>query len=166
LVLSATATQAGLTITVFSIIGIFLSPILGRQIAKSGNARLVLVIGTVVRIVIAAAFIFVLVPGTPLWLIYALMFVAGIYNCQQGVTYAAGPQIQLKEELRVQGNAVIQVAQSLGAGVGMAVYTLIMVSGNFQLAFIVSFVTAVATLIAGLFLKKLDANEGAKLDAN
>lgn len=119
------ALAAGIASALMAVIGLFLSPVFGKMVAKRGDAKMVMTIGNVFRVLIMGAFVFVLVPGVPVWVIWVLMFLAGIFNCQQTVTQSAGPQIQLKKELRTLGNSVIQLGQNLGAGVGMAVFTLL-----------------------------------------
>jgi MFS family permease len=160
-VIGGTAIQASLTTTMLAVCGLFLGPVFGKMIAKAVNARNVLVFGTVVRIVVTAALLLILKPDTSVWIIYALMLIGGIYNSQHSVTMAAAPQIQIKPELRVLGNSVIQVMQSLGANIGTAVFTLVIgsygVASGMRIAFIIAIATAVIGLLAGLPLKKLEA---------
>jgi MFS family permease len=160
-VIGGTATQASLTTTLLGVCGLFLSPVFGKMIAKAVNARNVLAGGTVVRIAVTAGLLFILNPETPLWIVYALMLVGGIYNSQHNVTVSAAPQIQVNPELRVPGNSVIQVMQSLGANIGTAVFTLVIgtygVASGMRVAFVIAIGTAVIGLLAGLPLKKLEA---------
>lgn len=159
-VMGGTATQASLTTTLLGVLGLVISPFLGRMIAKAGNARTVLAGGTIIRIVITACFLFFLSPSTPLWIVYVLMLLAGIYNSQQSVTFAAAPQIQIKPELRMMSNSVIQVTQSFGSAMGIAVYTLVIgmygVADGLPVAFIIAIAAAVLALAASLLLKKLE----------
>lgn len=159
-IIGGSATQASLTTTMMSVVGLVLSPILGKRIAKTGNARDVLVGGTLIRIAVTAAFLVLLRPSTNIILIYVLMLFAGIYNCQHSVTFSTAPQIQVKPERRVLGNSVIQVAQNLGAGVGTAVFTLVIgiygVASGMKAAFLIAIATAVVALVFALFLKKLE----------
>ena len=78
-VLNGSATQSGLTTTLLSIPGLFMGPIYSRMIANKGSARGVLTIGMILRVVVHAAFIFILSPSTDLMVIYALMIIAGFY---------------------------------------------------------------------------------------
>lgn len=159
-VMGLSATQAGGATTAMSIVGLFLSPVLGRIIGKSGTARGVVVVCTLVRIACAAALLFFLTPTSSIWLVYIILFFAGIYNCSTSSIFGAGPQIQLPASIRVQGNSLIQMGQNLGSTIGIAVYTAIigifgMVEG-FSVALIVSIVFAVIGLIAGAMLRKLE----------
>ena len=95
------------------------------MIAKTGSAKGALMIGNALRIITMATLVVVLVPGTPVWIVYALMILAGIFTVQHSVTMSAGPQIQLAPNLRTTGNSVIQMAQNLGGSVGTAVFTLL-----------------------------------------
>jgi MFS family permease len=154
------ATAGGVAVALTSIVGIFLGPVLGKIIGKTGDVKLILTIGTILRIIIFAALLFLLKPTTPVWVIFVLLFVAGFYQTQNQTTYSVGPQIQIKPEIRVQGNAVVQLAQNLGGMVGLAVFTMIMSMNGpvdgMPVAFAVSLVGLVALLVLGFFLKKLD----------
>lgn len=159
-VMGLSATQAGGATTAMSIIGLFLSPVLGRMIGKAGNARGVLIVCTIVRILCAAALLLLLTPTTSIWVVYIILFIAGIYNCSVSPIFGAGPQIQLPAQIRVQGNSLIQMAQNLGSSIGIAIYTAVIgifgMVGGFSVALIISIVTAVIGLIAGAMLKKLE----------
>lgn len=159
-VMGLSATEAGLTTTVFSILGLFISPILGRAIGKAGNARGVLTAATIIRILVAIALLLVVSPTVSIWVIYALLFIAGFYNSAQGAGFSAGPQIQLRQEIRVQGNSVIQVGQNLGGAVGTSVYTVIIgiagVTGGMPIALGIAAATAAIALVFVLRLKKVD----------
>lgn len=160
-VLEQSALFATVASAMMGVLGVFMGPILGRSIAKSGNARSVLTSGTIVRIAVTLAFIFLLKPGTSIYLVWVLMFIAGFYNVQQTVTFSAAPQIQIRPDIRIQSNAVIQMAQTLGSVVGMVVYNFIISDPNLgivnglPIAFWVAIGTAAVALILGLFLKKL-----------
>ena len=153
------ALAGGLSSTLMAILGLFLGPIFGRMIAKQSNAKMVMTIGNVFRIVIMAAFIFVLVPGVPLWVIYVLMFFAGVFNSQQAVTKAAGIQIQLKPELRTTGNSVAQLGLNLGAAVGTALFTLLVGAdpmGGMRICMIIALAAFIVQFFITFLLKKAD----------
>lgn len=117
-----------------------------------------LVIGTIVRIAITIAFIVLLSPTTPLWVLVVLMLLAGFYNSQQSVTFSTAPQIQIPAELRAQGNSVIQFSQNLGSSAGMLVYTMIIGMGleaGFPIALWVAVAAAVLVLAISFFLQPL-----------
>lgn len=161
-IMGGTALQASLASAAMSVLGVVIGPMFGRYIGKTGNAKNLLIIGTIVRIAITVIFIFVLSPTTPLWLVIVLMLAAGFYNSQQSVTFSTAPQIQVPEELRAQGNSVIQFAQNLGSSAGMLVYTLIIAMGlekGFPVALWVAVAAAVIVLIISFFLKPLPAKE-------
>jgi MFS family permease len=162
-VMQKEAVWGGLATTIYSVLGLFLSPIFGRMIAKAASARLVLNMGLGVRVGVTLAMIFVLRPDTSLVVLYILMFITGFYGAQNAAFVSAAPQVQLKPELRVQGNAVFQLAQNLGSGVGMAVYTMIIgIKGpadGLPIAFTVAVATAVAALIFTQFLTPLKEAE-------
>lgn len=157
------ATQASLTTTLLAVPGLILSPILGRMIAKAGNARTVMTGGTIIRLGVTLCFLLFLFPDTPLMLIYGLMLLAGLYNCQQGVTFSTAPQVQIRPELRMMGNSVIQVCQGLGSSIAMSVYTMIIamfgVAQGMTVALGLALASAAIALFFGLTLKKLDTSE-------
>ncbi len=159
--MGASATQAGLTVTLLSVAGLFMGPIFGRMIGKSGTARTVLSFGSILRAAIALLLLFVLAPDANIFVIYVIMFCAGFYNVTSGVCFSAGPQVQLDPKIRVQGNSVIQLCQNFGGGVGTAVYSVILASmgvvAGMPVALTIAAVTAAAALVFALFLKKLEA---------
>ncbi|MDR1933848.1 MAG: MFS transporter [Spirochaetales bacterium] len=108
--------------------GLFLGPVFGGKIAKAGDARGVLTFGTIVRFASYLALLLAIneVLGPLSYIaIIVIMLVFGVANSQNSVTFSAGPQIQIKPELRVQSNSIIQVGQSLGAGLAIPIYSLV-----------------------------------------
>lgn len=157
-VMGGSALEASLTAAAMNVLGLIIGPVFGRSIAKTGNARNLLVIGTIVRIAITIAFIVLLSPTTPLWVLVVLMLLAGFYNSQQSVTFSTAPQIQIPAELRAQGNSVIQFSQNLGSSAGMLVYTMIIGMGleaGFPIALWVAVAAAVLVLAISFFLQPL-----------
>ena len=165
-VLGTSATEAGLAIMIYSIPTLFLSPILGRIIAKSGSAKLILVAGTILRIVITTLFVIVLVPGVSVVVIYVLAFISGFYSSQQSVVYSVGPQIQLKDAIRMQANSVIQVANNLGSIAARTLCTLAIAwfgaAIGTTFAFSMALGAGVIQLILAFFLKKKEPEEAAQ----
>jgi MFS family permease len=160
-VMQGSATEASLTVALMAVAGLFLGPVFGRLIAKSGNARGVTVFGTVVRIAVTALLYILLKPDLSIWILYALILFAGIYNSQQSVTFSAGPQIQIKPELRVLGNSVISVSQNLAQVISVALYTVVIgaagIADGMKLSLILALITAVLGLLACLMFRKLPA---------
>ncbi|MEG0419179.1 MFS transporter [Gordonibacter sp.] len=159
-VMQLPATEAGLTTTLYSVAGLFLSPLFGKMIGKAGNARGVLSFGCIMRIVVAGALLLVMAPDANIFVIYIIMLVAGCYNSVQSSAFSAGPQIQLPEDIRVQGNSIIQVGQNLGGAIGTAIYTVILGSmgivGGMPIALAVSVAAAAGALVFALRLRKLE----------
>jgi MFS family permease len=157
-VLHGTALQASLSTVVYAVLGIFVCPYLGRIIARAGTARGIFTVGTIVRVIIAFGIAFVLSPKTSIWLIYALMLVAGFYSAQQNVTFSTAPQIQVRSDIRFASNSVIQTAQNLGSSIGMAIYTFLMavfgIADGLPIALILAGSVAVVALIVGQFMQK------------
>lgn len=155
-VLQTSATASGMITSAFAVAGLFMGPVWGKIIGKTGTAKNVYLIGTGIRIAITIIFIFILNVNCSIYAIYGLMLVAGLYNSQTGVTFAAAPQLMIREENRVMGNSVIQICQSVGSTVAVALYTLIIgifgVEKGIRTAFIISLVFAVIAFAAGLFM--------------
>ena len=157
-VLQASSTASGLITSMFAVAGIFMGPVWGKMISKAGTAKNVYLIGTGIRIVITAVFIFILNERCSMFMIYILMLVAGLYNSQTGVTFASAPQLMIREENRVMGNSVIQICQSIGSTVAVALYTLVIgvfgVVEGIPVAFTISIIFAILAFVAGLFMIK------------
>ena len=156
------ATAAGLASALMAVLGLVLGPIFGKMIAKAGTAKTVMTIGNAVRVVVMACFVFFLVPGVPVWVIYVLMFAAGIFNSQQQVTQSAAPQIMLTAKERTIGNSTIQLGQNLGAGIGMAVFTLILAvdpAGGMRLCMVVALIAWIILFFITFLLKKPASEE-------
>lgn len=163
-VMGLDATKVGIIMACYSVCGLFLSPIYGKMIGKSGNARNVLLVTIVFRVVVGAGFLLLVKPDSPMILLCVLMLIGGVYNCAGGSVFSAGPQIQLPESIRAQGNSVIQLMQTLGSSLGIAVFTACIgiagIQGGFQVAIIVSIVCSLIAAAAAIGLKKLPAPAG------
>jgi len=158
-VMHRSATEAGLTVAVHSVIGVFISPMIGRHIARVGNARGIITIGTAVRIAVTLCFIVLLNPDIPYLAVCAMMFIAGFYRSQHAASFSTAPQIQIAAELRVLSNSVIQLAQNIGAGIGLSVYTMVIsfkgVADGIPTAFMIAAAAAVGALVIAQFLRPL-----------
>ena len=156
------ALTAGIASAMMAILGLFISPVFGKMIAKAGTAKTVMIIGNVARVVVMGAFVLVLVPGVPVWLIFVLMFLAGIFNSQQTVTQSAGPQLCLVPELRTVGNSTAQLFSNLGAGIGMAVFTLLTAAdpaNGMRNCMILTLIVWIVNFFVPFFMKKLDISK-------
>lgn len=158
-VMGLSATEAGLTTTMMSIVGLFMGPIFGRMIGKSANAKGVLALGSILRIVCSIALMIICAPNANIFIIYAIMVVAGFYSTSYGVVFSAGPQIQLPENIRVQGNSIIQLGQNFGGSVGTAIYSIVIASlgvvEGMPVALIIAAITGAVALVCAFLLKKL-----------
>lgn len=158
-VMQLSATEAGLSTTMYSVAGLFLGPVFGRAIGKAGTAKGVLSLSFILRVFVSGSFLLLLAPDTNILLIYVVMLVAGVYSSANGASFSAGPQVQLPEGIRVQGNSVIQVGQNLGGAIGTAVYTVVLgtfgVLGGMPMALAISVIAAVIGLVLALRLQKL-----------
>ena len=151
--------MSGVAIACMSVVGVFAGPVVGRSIGKAGNARTMLCASGILRAVVALALLLYLSPNAQILVVYALMLLAGVYNIMSTVSFSAGPQVQLPEELRVQGNSVVQAGQNLGSSLGAAVYTVVIgafgLMGGMPVAIAISIAFALITSACALFLKKL-----------
>ncbi|MCL1798543.1 MAG: MFS transporter [Eggerthellaceae bacterium] len=171
--------------------GLFLGPIYGKLIAKARNIRGVSTFASIVQIAVFVAFIALFLgvlgkneagaPHVPYIAILVLMLLAGIYNSRNTVITATA-QMQVKPEIRVQSNSIIQVGQNLAGGIAIPVFGMIQamyampliaagtpanVAGVMALPDampVIMMVVAGASvllLIVGLFLKPLPQEENA-----
>jgi MFS family permease len=161
-VMGRDAVSTSIANSVLAIAGLFMGPIIGRAIGKAGNARFVIMWGSgAYRFVLQIALLIALGPQTPIWIIYIIMFFAGFYSVAAGVAPAVAPQIQLRPEIRQQGNSIIQLGQNFGASVSIAVYTAVISSSGgiekgFKTSLIIATAAAVIIFFAGIPLKKLE----------
>lgn len=163
------ALAGGLVTVALAFLGLFLGPVWGKMIAKDSSAKRAMTIANVFRIIVMVALLFLLVPTTPAWVIYLIVLLAGIYNSNTTVAMSAGPQIQLKPELRVTGNSLVQLGQNLGAGIGVALFTVLVgvdpVHGM-TICIVISLVCFVVLTLITFLLKKLpSAQEQAQVEA-
>jgi predicted MFS family arabinose efflux permease len=162
-VMGLSPAYAGLTLTMYGIPGLFMGPIFGRIIGKTGNAREISIVTQIIRIAVHVGFVLLISPTTPIFLVYALMFIGGFYASTGSVIPAAAPQIQIKPEIRQLGNSMVQLAQNLGSTISVAIYTLIIsmngVESGFKIACIVAAALAVGALLVSFPLRKLETAE-------
>lgn len=158
--MGCTAVEAALTVSAFTLLSMFVSPLFGKMIGDTGNARLVLVIGTIMRIVVTVLLIAVMRPDMSIWLLCGVCLLGGVASASYGSGLSAGPQIQLKPELRVQGNSFIQMGQAFGNSTGLAVYTIVMAAfGVVQGMHVALMISAVAAVIALAFVMMLSKSK-------
>ena len=142
--------------------GLFLGPIWGKMIAKDGSAKRAMTIANIFRVLAMAALLFVLEPGTPALLVYIVVFFAGVANSNIQSSMSAGPQVMLKPDIRATGNSIVQLGQNLGAGIGVALFTLLVgvdpVNGM-SICLIISLGCFIVLSLITFLLKKLPAAE-------
>ena len=166
-VMKLPASTAGIVMAIYAIAGLFMGPIVGGMIGKAGNARAVVMWGSgLLRVVVQIALIIILKPTTNIYIVYVIMFIGGFYSVFGGVASAVAPQIQLKPEVRQQGNAIVQLGQNFGGSTSIAVYTAIMaLMGNpekgYPVVLTVSAVSAAVVFFVGMPLRKLEIQETA-----
>lgn len=160
-VMQQSAAAAGLILTFYAILGLFLGPVFGRMISQAGNARFVALLTTAVRIAVLVILILTLKPTTPIWLVYIIMFCGGVFNSGGGVVPAVGPQIQIAPEKRQLGNSVVQLGSGFGASIGIAIYTMVIgmagVAQGMTTSLIIAAAAGVLVFLTSLPLKKLEA---------
>ena len=144
--------------------GLFLGPVWGKMIAKDASAKRAMTIANVFRVLSMAALLFVLNPGTPALVVYLVVFFAGVANSNMQSSMSAGPQVMLRPEIRATGNSIVQLGQNLGAGIGVALFTLLVgmdpVHGM-TICLVVSLVAFVVLTLITFLLKKIPAPEAA-----
>ena len=160
-VMGTTAAAAGLATSCLSIAPLFMSPIFGRMIGKARNARFVTSLGLVIRICVCLGCLAAVMLELPVYAFYVLMAIGGFYGTAQSVGYSVGPQVQIPEKIRMQGNSLVQVGQNFGSSVGVAIYTLFIGMFGIGQGMFVSFgVAAAAAAVALIFTLRLRPLEG------
>jgi MFS family permease len=154
---------SGIVMACFAVFGLFLGPIFGKMVAKSGNARNVLLLGTASRLLFLLCMILFVSPVTSVFLLMGLALVlGGIYSVMASV-YTTGVSVMAPAKLRQQSNAVVQMGQNLGGAPGTAVGGILIatfgVAGGLPIAFIVAAVACAIMFIPTLLLKR-PANYG------
>ncbi len=149
----------GIAVGCMSLAGVALGGFVGSQIGKAESAKTMIFISGILRIVIAVALLFYLASGPTIIGIYVFMLLAGVYNIMATVSYSAGPQVQIPEEYRVQGNSLVQTGQNFGSCFGTGVYTMVMgtfgLAAGMSISIVISIVCAALVSLSALFLKKL-----------
>ena len=155
--------QSGIVMACMSLLGVFLSPWFGGKIGKLGTAKPILMLSAALRAITNIVLVVYLqaAGAEASWIVLAILMLTlgGVYNATHTVSFSAGPQVQLPEDIRMQGNAVIQAGQNIGSGVGTAVYSVIIgmagITGGMPVALTVAAVFACLTFVCALFLQKL-----------
>jgi predicted MFS family arabinose efflux permease len=151
--------MAGLLVTCYGIATLFMSPVYGRLIAKAANARSVAVLSAAIRIAALMVLIILLKPTTSMYLVFTLMFILGFSQSGGTVVSAVAAMIQIPEEKRQLGNAVVQLGPSMGATIGIAVYSAVIgaagITNGMTTSLIISTAASAIVLCSGLLLRKL-----------
>ena len=164
-VMKLPASTAGVVMAIYAVAGLFMGPIVGKMIGKAGNARSVIMWGSgLLRVVMIVLLLLLLKPTTNIFVVYVIMFISGFYSVFGGVASAVAPQIQLRPEVRQQGNAIVQLGQNFGGSTSIAIYTAVMaMMGNpakgYPVVLIISAVSAAIVFFVGIPLRKLETQE-------
>ena len=157
------ALAAGMLTTLIGICGAILSPIYGKMIGKAGNARTVCIIAFAGRVVVMVGLLVFVSPTCPVWLLWILMFMAGVYNGANTCAASVGAQVQIKQSMRAMSNSLVQLGQNLGASLGIVIFTFITstygITDGMPIGLWLSLGLAVIFLIVSLPLKKLSPEE-------
>jgi MFS family permease len=152
------AWMAGLATTLTSILPLFLGPILGKYIAKTGNGRAIMAGGSAVLCILLVAFIVLIKPDLNIYVIFALMLGYGIFVSVMNVSGFAVPQLVIRADIRVASNSFIQFVKTFGTAMGTAVFgvfiTVFGVVDGIKPAFITALIVGVLSLVIALFITK------------
>lgn len=159
-VLNGTPTQASIPTTLFGVIGIFAGRFFGQMIGKSGTAKGTGIITGVSRLAVLLILAAFLKPSSSVWFIYVMMFIGGIFNSAGSVSFSAGPQVQLRPEVRMTGNSIIQMGQNFGSSIGTALFTMILgmkgVAGGMTTALYIAAAIGVVSTLCMLGLQTIE----------
>lgn len=149
-----------MAIALYAIFPIILGGPLGRIAGKTGSVRIIHTVGVVARIVIFVFFVFYLSPTANIFVVLGVMLLCGIYSSSQNCSFAVGPMIQLKPEVMMQGNSMIQLGQNFGSVVAVVIYSLILATFGYETGFPIALAigagATVISLFIGLTLRKAD----------
>ncbi|MDR1184523.1 MAG: MFS transporter [Coriobacteriales bacterium] len=149
---------SGILMACFAVFGLFLGPIFGRMIAKSGNARNILLLGTASRLIFLLCMIFFLTPAMNIFLLMGLSLVLGGVYSVMATAYTTGVSVMAPAKLRQQSNAVVQMGQNLGGAPGTAIGGILIatfgIANGMPIAFIVAAVATVIMFIPTALLKR------------
>jgi len=152
------AAWAGLVMACFAVFGLFLGPIFGNMISKSGSARTVLLLGAVARLLFLVCMIFFLTPGFSIFILMGLALVLGGVYSVMTTAFTTGVAIMTPDTIRQQSNAVVQMGQNLGGALGIAVGGIIVASFGFvagmPIAFVVAAIAVIIMFVPIALLKK------------
>ncbi len=154
--MQGTPTQSALVTSMYAVAGLIVGPIFGKWIARHGTVKPLHIASTILRIVITVCYA-LFIGKCSITFILVLQLISGLYNSANSVVFSVGPQVMLKEEVRVQGNSVIQTVQTLGSTLAVALYTMIVGMlgiGGINVIFWVAAGFATLNLICTLFMKK------------
>ena len=149
---------AGIVMACFAVFGLFLGPIFGRMIAKSGNARNVLLLGVTARLLFLLCMIFFLNPTMNIYFLMALSLVLGGIYSVMATAHTTGVSVMAPAKLRQQSNAVVQMGQNLGGAPGTAIGGILIatfgVAEGMPIAFIVAAAACLIMYLPTALLKK------------
>jgi MFS family permease len=155
----APAAWSGIIIGSLAVFGLFLGPVFGKMIAKSGNARTVSLFGIISRSIVLIFLLVFLSPGMNIFLLVAVFLVfGGIYSVSGTTAYTTGVNIMVPAKMRQQSNAVVQVGQNFGATPATAIGGILIatygVAGGMPIAFTIALIACIACIIPTMLLKK------------
>jgi MFS family permease len=163
-VMGKSPSEAGIASATYAIAGIIIGPLLGKTMAVRGTAREVVMYGGgLLRLAVQLALFFFVQADSPIYVVYIIMLVGGVYSAVGGVTPAVAPQVQLKEEVRALGNSIIQLGGNLGSTIGICIFTAIITAAGpehgFKTILIITSTISVMDFIFALPLKKLEGDD-------
>lgn len=156
-VMGQSATMSSLTTSAYAVAGLIMGPVFGKWIAKRGTVKPLHIASTLLRLAITVTYALILGPNCSVYVVLALQLVSGLYNSANSVVFSVGPQVMLKEDVRVQGNSVIQTVQTVGSTLSIAVYTMVIGfagMGGINLIFWLAAAFAALNLVCTLFIRK------------
>lgn len=142
--------QKGTLLTSFiMLISIFLAPLVGVVIDKTGKKRFLLIIGS---IIIAASFIIIIMPWSPL-IICAILLGIG-FTPIPVFTFSQLPEIVRPEQMAI-GLGVLTIASNLGTLIGPAAFgsLLDLTEKNFTIGFLTLSLLSFITIFISLKIK-------------
>lgn len=162
-VMGLSATLSGIPVTIQSIVGIVLSPILGQYIAKTGRIKSTALLCCVL-FCLPNLYYSIMGPAAPVAVIFVVQLFYGIGATIQTSIFMMAIQTGLPQERLGVATASIQTGMAIGSSIGMAVMSA--VSNIGALDFSLPWVFRLAALLSALcILPVLTIKSGKKATA-
>lgn len=146
-IMGLSATLSGIPVTIQSIVGILLSPVLGQYIAKTGRIKSTALICCIL-FCLPNLYYSIMGPSAPVWMIFAAQLFYGVGATIQISIFFMAIQTGVPQDRLGVATASIQTGMAIGSSVGMAVMTAVSNAGTLEQS--IPWVFRLAALLSAL----------------